>query len=62
MPASKLHVIMLTHTPDPENTCALAARTCYSALDAQGLREKVSSQDQAAFLKGIVKSGHLSVL
>lgn len=62
MPESKLHVVLLTHTPDPEKTCALAARTCYSALDEQGLQEKVQSADQSKFLKGIVASGHLSVL
>ena len=62
MPESKLHVVLLTHTPDPEKTCALAARTCYSALDEQGLQEKVESADQSKFLKGIVASGHLSVL
>ena len=62
MPESKLHVMLLTHTPDPEKTCALAARTCYSALDEQGLQEKVESADQSKFLKGIVASGHLSVL
>ena len=62
MPESKLHVVLLTHTPDPEKNCALAARTCYSALDEQGLQEKVESADQSKFLKGIVASGHLSVL
>ena len=62
MPESKLHVVLLTHTPEPEKTCALAARTCYSALDEQGLQEKVESADQSKFLKGIVASGHLSVL
>ncbi|MBO2516481.1 MAG: thymidylate synthase (FAD) [Clostridiales bacterium] len=62
MPECNLHVIMLAHTPDPETTCALAARTCYSALDAEGLHEKVSTTDQSKFLKGIVASGHLSVL
>ena len=32
MPEAKLQVTLLSHTPDPEETCALAARTCYSAL------------------------------
>lgn len=62
MPETRLHVVLLSHTPSPETVCALAARTCYSALDEKGLEEKVSSGDQSAFLRGIVKSGHLSVL
>ncbi len=62
MPRSVLKVSLIAHTPDPENTCALAARTCYSALELEGLQEKVASSSQTAFLNGILKSGHLSVL
>lgn len=62
MPRSALKVSLIAHTPDPENTCALAARTCYSALELEGLQEKVASSSQTAFLNGILKSGHLSVL
>ena len=62
MPQCALKVKLLTHTPDPEKTCALAARTCYSALDGDALCEKTSGADQTAFLKGILQSGHLSVL
>ena len=62
MPETQLRVTLLSHTPDPEKTCALAARTCYSALDFDGLRALVSEKDQAAFLRRIVASGHLSVL
>ena len=62
MPEKQLKVTLLTHTPDPEKTCALAARTCYSALDAEGLRETVTQKDQGAFLRRILASGHTSVL
>ena len=62
MPETKLQVILLSHTPDPEKTCALAARTCYSAMEYDELRALVSEKDQAAFLRRIVASGHLSVL
>ena len=62
MPEKQLKVTLIAHTPDPEKTCALAARTCYSALDCGGLRELVEEKDQTAFLKRIVASGHLSVL
>lgn len=62
MPETSLQVILLSHTPDPEKTCALAARTCYSALEYDDLRALVSEKDQADFLRRIVASGHLSVL
>ncbi|MCI5772295.1 MAG: FAD-dependent thymidylate synthase [Clostridiales bacterium] len=62
MPEKSLKVALLTYTPDPEKTCALAARMCYSHADVDALREKVSQQDQAAYLQRILSSGHLSVL
>ena len=62
MPETQLQVILLSHTPDPEKTCALAARTCYSALDYPELRSLVEEKDQSAFLRRIAASGHLSVL
>ncbi len=62
MPETQLRVTLIAHTPDPEKTCALAARTCYSALDYDELRSLVEEKDQAAFLRRIVASGHLSVL
>ena len=55
-------VILLTHTPNPVETCVTAARICYSGLPFEALREKVSSEDQSAFLRGVIRSGHLSVL
>ena len=62
MPEKQLQVTLLAYTPDPEKTCALAARTCYSALEYDELKALVAEKDQAAFLKRIVASGHLSVL
>ena len=62
MPEKALLVTLLAHTPDPEKTCALAARTCYSAAEYEELRDLVSQKDQAGFLRRIVGSGHLSVL
>ena len=53
---------MIAWTPNPEKTCALAARTCYSAEETDDLRQLVDEKDQAAFLKRILASGHLSVL
>ena len=62
MPEKQLRVTLLAHTPDPEKTCALAARTCYSAAEYDELRALVSEKDQSGFLRRIVASGHLSVL
>ena len=62
MPEKQLHVELLAYTPDPEKTCALAARTCYSAMEYGELKALVDEKDQAAFLRRIVASGHLSVL
>ncbi len=62
MPETHLHVELLAHTPEPEKTCALAARTCYSGLEYDELKALVDEKDQAAFLQRIMASGHLSVL
>jgi len=55
-------VELIAYTPDPEKVCALAARTCYSALPLDELKARVNDQDQADFLRGVIRSGHLSVL
>lgn len=62
MPSVPLKVSLIAHTPDPEKTCALAARTCYSGLDMETLKSRVNDNDQADFLRRVVASGHLSVL
>ncbi len=62
MPSVPLKVSLIAHTPEPEKTCALAARTCYSGLDMETLKSRVDEKDQADFLRRVVGSGHLSVL
>lgn len=62
MPQTHLHVELIAHTPLPEQVCALGARLCYSKADVDALMERVSEQDQSAFLNRIMQSGHLSVL
>ena len=62
MPDCNLKVTLIAHTPNPEKTCALAARTCYSGEEMDVLQQLVEEKDQAAFLKRILASGHLSVL
>ena len=62
MPEKTLQVTLLTHTPEPEKVCALAARTCYSALEMEELQSRVSQQEQGEFLKRVLASGHDSIL
>ena len=47
MPAKEVKVMLLTHTPDPEKTCALAARMCYSHADVDALRADDSDEFNA---------------
>lgn len=54
-------VQLLTHTPDPEQVVAAAARLCYSASSVDQLLEK-SRHDCQALLEKILALGHLSVL
>ena len=41
MPETQLNVRLLSHTPDPVTTIALAGRLCYSDSDILSLREGV---------------------
>lgn len=60
MPETKLKVILLRHTPNPEETVAMAAKLCYSPSDIEALREKVSTKDQKSFVERLMKMGHMS--
>ena len=55
-----LHVELLAHTPQPENTIAMGAKLCYSASSIDTLREKIAARDQQAFLQKLMDMGHLS--
>jgi thymidylate synthase (FAD) len=54
-------VQLLTHTPEPEQVVAAAARLCYSAATVDQLLEK-SRADREALLRKILSLGHFSVL
>lgn len=60
MPAAKLKVILLRHTPNPEETVAMAAKLCYSPSDISALKDKIESKDQKAFVERLVKMGHMT--
>jgi thymidylate synthase (FAD) len=56
-----MRVQLLSHTPDPEQVAAAAARLCYSSSDISQLMER-SRDDHAALLAKILDLGHFSVL
>jgi len=60
MPETKLKVILLRVTPEPEETVSMAAKLCYSNSDISSLKEKISKKDQKAFVEKLMKMGHLS--
>jgi len=54
-------VQLLTHTPDPEQVVAAAARLCYSDASIRQLLERAPEQ-APKLLRKILDMGHLSVL
>ncbi|MDA3821437.1 MAG: FAD-dependent thymidylate synthase, partial [Bacteroidales bacterium] len=59
---SKLKVILLRHTPEPEKAIASAARLCYSPSDVEKLMEKMDEESSSKLLKKLVDLGHESPL
>ncbi len=62
MPRVLPRVTLIRHTLSPEELVALSARLCYSRATVSDLSEKVSAQDQTAFVERIMAMGHESVL
>ena len=60
MPETKLKVILLRHTPNPEETVAMSAKLCYSPADVESLKKKIEAKDQKDFVEKLVKIGHIS--
>ncbi len=60
MPKTQLKVVLLKHTPEPEETIATAAKLCYSPSDIKELRKKIAKKDQKAFIQKLIKMGHVS--
>src|SRR5512145_3077352 len=56
-----MRVQLLTHTPDPEQVVAAAARLCYSDASIGQLLERAPEQ-APKLLRKILDMGHLSVL
>ena len=57
-----MNIELLSHTPDPEKTVALAARLCYSPASITELKQKINAGDTESFLQKIMSLGHHSVL
>lgn len=60
MAETKLKVILLRHTPNPEETVAMAAKLCYSPSDIESLKNKIETKDQKAFVEKLMNMGHMS--
>ncbi len=57
---TKLKVVLVAHTPNPEATIAMAAKLCYSPSDIDALRKKIAAKDQKRFVEKLMKMGHMS--
>lgn len=60
MPQVKPKVVLLQHTPNPEQVVALSAKLCYSDADIMDLKEGVEEKDVSKFIARLVSMGHLS--
>ncbi len=60
MSETRLKVILLRYTPEPEETVAMAAKLCYSPADVESLKSKIETKDQKAFVERLVKMGHMT--
>jgi len=59
---SQIKIEVLTHTPDPEQTVALAARLCYSPLGGDELKAALTPEKVKGLLQNVLGMGHFSVL
>lgn len=57
---TRLNVLLVSHTPDPEKVIGSAARLCYSAVDVEHLVSRAAAEDQRPFLERLTAVGHLS--
>ena len=60
MGQTKLKVVLLAHTPNPEEAIAMSARLCYADTDIEDIRAGVESKDQTKYLQKLIEMGHLS--
>lgn len=58
---NELRVELLQHNAESEKIVALAAKLCYSDSDMDGLRKKISDEEQTTFIEKLIGMGHFSV-
>ena len=55
-----IKVDLITHTPNPEQTIATAAKLCYSPSDIDALRDGLTPEKSAEFVDKLMSMGHES--
>ena len=55
-------IILISHTPNPEQVVAAAAKMCYSNSGAENILEKLDSEKTTKFLEHLISLGHESPL
>ncbi len=60
MAESRLNVVLLNYTQNPEETVSHAARLCYSSSTIETLKERVTQNDQDRFVNKLASIGHTS--
>lgn len=56
----KPKIVLLNHTPEPEQTVALAAKLCYSDADINEIKQGVAEKDVSKFIARLTNMGHMS--
>lgn len=55
-----IKVTLLSHTPLPEQTVAMAAKLCYSASEIENIKEDLTKEKTEEFLNMLTAIGHAS--
>lgn len=55
-----IKVTLLTHTPNPEQTVAMAAKLCYSPSGIEDIRDGLTEEKTTAFINMLSDLGHAS--
>lgn len=55
-----IKVKLLAHTPNPEQTVAMAAKLCYSPSDIEEIRDGLTEEKTASFINMLADLGHAS--
>lgn len=55
-----IKVTLLAHTPNPEQTVAMAAKLCYSPSDIESIRDGLTEEKTTSFIKMLAELGHAS--